>query len=177
MHNAGDAAGYWVKPVWGLTLRSCGAFILPTGGSSAHCKSFVTILEKILLHLLYTFAPFRRSDLYFFSLSTVFKSISTGACSSHRRRYQSASHSFLLTPPSTLPQEYIWEHARSPQRPVRSVGLKQMFERGLELTPDKMETQNKRQKKGKMKTHDSYSISQHIGKSGQWIPNRKWSGG
>lgn len=129
--------------------------------------------RKILRHLLYTFAPFRRSDLYFFSLSTMFKSISTGACSNHRRAYQSASHSFLLTPPSTLPREYIWEHARRPQRPVGSVGLKQMFERGFELAPDKMETQNKRQKKGKMKTHDSYSISQRIRKSGQWFPNRK----
>lgn len=45
-----------------------------------------------------------------------------------------------------------------------------MFECGLEVTPDKMETQNKKQKKGKMKTHDSYSMSQHIRESGQWFP-------
>lgn len=64
-----------------------------------------------------------RSDLYFFSVSTTLKSISTGPCSNHWQGYQSASHSFLLTPPSALPGEYIWEHARRPQQPVGSVWL------------------------------------------------------
>lgn len=75
MYNAGHAASYWRKPVWGLTWRSCSVCILPTGGSSVHCTNLVTILWKLYCYIYSTsLLHLRKSYLYFF-LPNMFKSL------------------------------------------------------------------------------------------------------